>query len=426
MGRRYTSPEILYTLFGFLHVVSLFYFSLNPDEFQRFLRLEIEPSLDAVYQVCFFKILIDIVYLIVSVSYSGKAGAGFITTFMRISRLDIALRSIPEIKAFALLLFFVGLIFTYLLINYAGGLAHLWVNIGMRSDLFEGSGAYLTIARNSLQFSGFLLFIVYAMRRKVLVGVFWVILVGVFLGLTGSRSSFIFLVFAAALFYYSKIKEPRFSLNLIICFFVFMVLFASLGKLRHNSISDYGGPLNFVSSAVTEMPSHLVDYVSQLRRDVVILRYFGDHEFWYGDQYRSLLMAPLPRNYFPEKPVLDGGRYVVGMYEGLSVEPVMKLKKLPTTGWPEGNMAGYMNFGLVGLIAYTIISAVIVKSVYVSSLVGSLALNFLYAYVVFIVPVTFDPYGMFKFALYLATLFLFGLFFFVFRIFHTAFRRSLL
>ena len=426
MGRRYTSPEILYTLFGFLHVASMFYFSLNPDEFQRFLGLDIEPSLDAVYQVSFFKILIDIVYLIVTVFYSGKAGAGFITSFMRISRLDIALRSIRELKAFALLLFFVGLIFTYLLINYAGGLTHLWANIGMRSELFEGSGLYFTIARNSLQFSGFLLFITCAMRGKVLAGVFWIILVGAFLGLTGSRSSFVFLVFAAALFYYSMIKKSRISLKLTICFFVLIVLFASLGKLRHNSISDYDDPLNFVSSAIIEMPRHLAPYVSQLRRDVVILEYFENHEFWYGAQYLSLLMAPLPRNYFPAKPVLDGGRYVTGMYVGLTVEPVMKLWELPITGWPEGNMAGYINFGLLGLIAYTIISAVIVKSVYISSLVGSLTLNFLYAYVVFIVPLTLDPYGIFKFTLCLATLFLFGLLFFVFRVFYTAFRRIFL
>ena len=152
-------------------------------------------------------------------------------------------------------------------------------------------------------------------------------------------------------------------------------------------------------------------YFSKIRKDAVILDYFDNHSYWYGEQYKTLLTAFIPRSLYEDKPIVDGGRLVYSMYFGNDVLPVMKIDAVPKTGWPEGNMAGFMNFGYVGLVLFTIFSALFIKNLYLISKKYSYSLFFIYLFTVFMGPMALDPYSIFRFVGYLVPVILILLFF---------------
>jgi len=149
-----------------------------------------------------------------------------------------------------------------------------------------------------------------------------------------------------------------------------------------------------------------VPYVSKIRRHVVILDYFEKNDFWMGKQYLTLLTAFIPRSVYSDKPVVDGGRLVLGMFQGYDVSPLSSVEELPTTGWPEGNLSGYMNFGVPGFVFLTILNALLVKNLYLA-IPKFQPLLFVYLSSSFLGIITVDPYSIFKFMSFLILFYFF-------------------
>jgi len=97
---------------------------------------------------------------------------------------------------------------------------------------------------------------------------------------------------------------------------------------------------------------------------VLIVSYFDNHQYWLGSAYFSLLAAPIPRGVWADKPPVDSGVYLRNIALGAEVNPPVPLNQLIPTGYTERNWAGYMNYGLFGLIALHVFSGALFALVY--------------------------------------------------------------
>mgnify|MGYP001110192343 CR=1 FL=1 len=403
-SRGFFSPEVLYILFSSLHVFSLFFFSLDSAGLVGFLGYDLEKVQHSLLLSVILKVILDIVYILASLTVKSSLFFSWVSFPGRILSVDYNVRNVHALYSFAWTVSFFGAFFLYILIMKSGGLLYLWSNMGQRSVIFEGSGQYLVLAEVFLQSGVFLFMLVWVLGFNRISSILIIIVSVILLGLFGGRSPVLYAIFLIACVFYVRYKEFVFRLSHVGIVFGFLIFFSVVGALRDsNGLNQFRlDPVGFVASSVVDFPGRIAPYFSKIKRDIVIYEYFEDHNYWFGAQYESLLASPIPRSLFPDKPVIDGGRLVKAMHQGESVSPVSRIDEVPTTGWPEGNMAGYMNFGLIGLFLYTIASAFFVKSVYIQCFCNSRRnwLLSVYVYCVFLGPLAFDPYSLFRFAGY--------------------------
>lgn len=397
------SPEFLYVVFSFSHIFSLLFFAFNREFFNDYLRLDFHQNYENIMVVVFLKILIDLCYLATSFLLKKPFLVNLFLMPNRITGLDFDPRLGNILKWFGYLLALLGVWFMFIVIQRAGGLLNLWLNLSERSLLLQGAGVSLILSETFLQFSAFVLFLFSIHHRRTYFAFSIVLIFSGILAMIGGRSPVIFLWFMTFLTYFTffsmfKLKLRYYGIGVII-----LILAVSIGKLREpeSVILFAQNPSEFFVEATFEIPRHAAPYLSKIRRHVVILDYFDNHDFWYGEQYYSLLTSVIPRALYADKPVIDGGRLVRSMYDGGHTLPVMKIDEVPNTGWPEGNMAGFMNFGYLGLLLFTMMSALFIKNLYLISRRSSFGLFFIYIYTVFMGPMALDPYSIFRYVGYL-------------------------
>jgi hypothetical protein len=408
-----SSPEFLYVLFSFLHIFSLLVFSLDKSLFQNYLRVDFDSNYEKIVLSIILKILIDLIYLTISICHKKPFLVGLYVLPYKVTGIDFNPRMGKILKLFGYLIAFLGLLLLFIGIERSGGLVFLWLNIAQRAILFEESGIFLLIAETLLQFSAFILYLYYIYNKKFYFSVFLILLFSISLALIGGRSPVIFLLYVIILTHFTFFSKFKFKLSFAVIFLCFLVLALGVGKLRESNALTLlkKSPQEFIVETLVELPRHVAPYFSKIRRDLVIINYFDEHSYWYGQQYYTLLTSVIPRVFYEDKPVIDGGRLVSAMRSSNNVSPVMKIDEVPKSGWPEGNMAGFMNFGYFGLILFTAVVSLLIKNLYLISKRYSYSLFFIYLFTVFLGPVGLDPYSIFRFIGYIGPIILMLLFF---------------
>lgn len=302
--------------------------------------------------------------------------------------------------------------FYLLFLEKIGGLFGLWAQLHMRTTLSAGLG-YYQVAYTSLFFIGGVLLLTCLFRRRN-----WLLASGLFcvyaaiFASTGQRApvgAFIFALILSWHFYVAPVKRilnaPRIGLLLVLL--VFMIQVAQWRDNSQNG-SAYDG-----SSGVPSEIEKLILRLGVIERQVVVLGYFSQHSHWYGSSYLGLMQAYRLRSEAWDKPPVDSGVYLKAIADGMVVVPPVPLTQLQATSWPEGNLAGYMNFSFIGLAILCLLSGVILGLAYqlVLSNPGAVMAVLLYASVSFMGAPSLSPFGLVQLILKLLPLILVGFLF---------------
>lgn len=265
-------------------------------------------------------------------------------------------------KTISIVFFAIGLFFYFFFVSVVGGFSNIFSNIGARQDVYSGYGYLMRFATILLQFVSLLVFVKFYSKNR-LISLIAIIISVVLLLMLGSRTSAFGFLFAFIVTYHFTIKPLKLKLYYLPLGLFFLVAAVALGDLRTK------GEVGFNEKQATDLAvqsffESLLPYAFQIRRDVTILEYFSGNEYWYGKSYSSVLLAPIPRALYADKPPVDTGRYVVAMQSGFNINPPVPSNNLPNYGWPPSLMEGYMNFGYIGLIFIVTLSVLVISLVY--------------------------------------------------------------
>ena len=298
-----------------------------------------------------------------------------------------------------ILILVVGLIFFLKMIFSIGGFFVFYSDISHRYQLLAGHGLSLKLSTIFIQLS-FLYFFLKSYKYSV-VNAYIILIFGIFiLFLFGSRTPAIFLLFTSLVsvhFIYLKFKITYKLFSMLITLLIVSVY---ISLLRFNELPDFS-VLSFNETSFALWYGVIGAYFTHIVRDSVIISYFDKNEYWLGLGFSSLIYSFVPRSFYPEKPVIDNGLYVVAMTIGQHVEPPMLPHDLPNYGWPEGYMSGFMEGGWLGLITVIVISSLIIAYVFTKLVKSHFKVEWLFFYSIF----------MFRQPLYLSNVDIFNILF---------------
>lgn len=369
------SPHAIFIYFAFIPAFSNLYFSINTDAFENIIFSQVQPVFQnySLVNVALFLTIIGNLFIYFGItvgSITSNKYFSFVLNKVFVSRLSYKAHTNSfdrSILKFAIISFFLGFLSFLVLISKMGGLSQIWSELHLRSSNNAGLGYYQTFYMISIQFSSMILIWYFSKYKKkiqlILTYLFSVFLVG---GL-GARGPVIIYIISIIIMRHFLIKKinvifNRKTISLLIVLPIFIV---ALLQLRKNSLSYFiENTDELVEKTIKDFESGFIARVGRIERDIVILGYFNENNFWYGKSYLGLLSAPIPRSIYADKPPVDSGMYLRAMAVGDIVVPPMPVYKLRTSSWPEHNWVGYMNFGLIGFLIFYFLSGLLLGKIF--------------------------------------------------------------
>jgi len=370
------SPGSIFVYFSFLSGFTLFWFSLSNASIERL----VFDVVDGIYRdmglvrEAYLYTLLGIVATYIGIFVGGAVkhpyfnhvldgivGAGILEKNTK----DVCRRGCFRTG----MMIFLSGVFVYVYFIYQmGGLTDLWLNLNERVGRSAGLG-YLQGFYTFSVFLGSLLIVYSCFRRRSFLVATLVILGAIFiLASLGQRGPVAEYIFALIILYHYKVKTIRRILTfkkIFLCLLLLMFMVVSVQFRVPGSIEKYAAaPGELLVDVSNTFERHVIARFGRVERDIVVLKYFKDNELWYGASYSSLITAPLPRNIYEEKPPVDTGRYLLAMSKGEIIYPPIPVSDLPSSSWPDGNWAGYMNFHFPGFILAFFLSGLILGMVY--------------------------------------------------------------
>ncbi len=282
-------------------------------------------------------------------------------------------------------------------IEKMGGISSLWTQIYLRTTLAAGLG-YYQIFYTSLLFIGgvLVLSVLFQQQKWVFAGLAFLFFAIIFAS-TGQRAPVATFVFALLLSWHYNVEKINrlFSITRLLIFIglvSFMFIFVQY-RVGADSVEQ---DRQSISEFIEEFEVDVISRLGIIERQVVVLGYFANHDVWYGRSYLGLLEAYRPRSTNSSKAPVDTGIYLKALADGMEVYPPMPVEELQPTSWPEGNLAGFMNFHIVGLILLPLISGWIIGSFYRNTIIYSGALGpvIVYSLFAYMAPPSLSPFGI--------------------------------
>ena len=238
------------------------------------------------------------------------------------------------------------------LMNSLGGIAYVLLNFQDRLTEFSSdTSIYL---RYSISFGMIAVYYYYLMGKKnaFITCALIQVIIYVCMGERGGIiSQLVFPLFVAY-----QLKNGRMmSLKKLSIASIFLVLFYEV----FGFIRDYD-----VEVTAGNMVSNLVDTFAYEPHFIISseLIYLIDSEqvdYTFGSPLLNIFFAPFPRSLFPWKPKFIGDSALVGS--------IILGRDTDVYGLPPSNFSwGYLNFGFIGVVLFSIISALAMKWLYVS------------------------------------------------------------
>lgn len=353
-------------LFFLVSTIPYYYVVFYDSNFFNRRLLDSPLIIDFDYAVPVVSLLVSIsffAYMLGSRSYSTWLDSLLVkassSRFLRIH--DQAFKFFPWVIIYSL-----GVLILYFHVYAMGGVQYIWSNIGKRTELQEGLGYsmyffewFITLGVMGILYYGFSKGFFFRFFC------FFVFLIGfVLLGLTGGRAPQLFLLWSCLFLIHFNYGKINFSV-LVSLFFVFifvLFVFSIVGVHRESYHHDEVG-LD-VESVKSEFFYTATQRLSDLDRNIAIVSYFNENDFWFGRSYLNLFYSPIPRNIYPDKPAISDGRYVRTLVDIGEVNPNDPSGKLVSSSWPARNWIGYMNFYIFGLFFLSFCSGFILTAIY--------------------------------------------------------------
>jgi len=188
-------------------------------------------------------------------------------------------------------------------------------------------------------------------KTRDLITLFFLFLVASSLPFVASvRGEIVYLLFALAIvrhYMYRPLKLPVLAFLLAASF----SLLAVMQELRREAYNQQNAePVSIVETMV-----YSAHFVGVGKTSVIVEKVPRENDFLYGSSYAALLIAPVPRVIWPDKPVVRIGQFVgIELFERETV-----------TGVPPGLIGeAYLNFGWFGVFIVCLLFGLICGWIY--------------------------------------------------------------
>jgi hypothetical protein len=344
----------------------LFYLYNNPDEIHPYVIIHIK-DLDGVFlEHLFYKFIFILISFIAIIKFNPR-GLILINSF-RINRIS------PVRINLIIIFFLLAMLLSYFLfLNAVGGFEYLFMNMHNKTKVVAGTSLYrnmfLTTGMLTL---GFYIHHISISKRKSRIKILFLLILILFvvsiLASYGERKNPIVVIAMVLILWNFKIKQINIFSYKNLFLFLIIVFFASLGPiLRHKGAMDFyiGNPTDlFIDSAKNMI--ELFRRFSEVDQSLFIYSHFDDYKkLWWGSSFSDLITGFIPSAWYYDKPPLDEGVYIYALAHFQDVSPPTPFHTMTPVGWPLSRVtAGYVNFGIFGVIVYAFLTGYILKYFY--------------------------------------------------------------
>lgn len=391
--------------FGFVEAACLAWMAVSPSAIDRIVFAQVSQEYHSYNLVIYSYLFLLIVFFFSSL---GVLLGSYCTLRARVSVLinicSRPSRKLVESPFVAFLLFLLGVVVYIVFVLKVGGLAFLWKHIHARTSLTAGLGYYQVLYESLILIGAVAAYVYLINRRKYFVCFLLMAMSMIILSSTGQRAPLAFFIFSLVMAHHYLVGEMsrlfsagRFFIVLLIILFMFLSVQIRPGQSFNNGILD-----RFEKDVVSRLTS--------VERGVVAIGYFQNNNYWGLSSYESLLYAPVPRSTYHDKPPVDTGVYLNYLRLGGDITPPVPASHLPSSSWPDDFLAGYMAFGVMGMIIISLSSGLISGLAYnmfinnKSSLLALLLASFL----LFMGPLPMSPLGIVRLFSFFAPLIILG------------------
>lgn len=376
-GRDVFSPGRVFAYFGIIYSASLAWFAFDVSLIEELIFTKVSTdyqNINLVERVYLYSaVLLVVSYL--GITFGAKVRHSLfiklmnvLFSFGKLNRDDASLKFSSRATVASGVIFFTGIVLYLYFIGHMGGLGNLWANLNERTERAAGLGYLQQLYTFCVVVGSTILFNLFVKSRRRFLAAIVVLITIFILGSLGQRGPVVAYIFSLFVVYNYKIKRFRhlvtiknISLGLgLLVFMLSAVQFRVSGALERYQ----NDPMMLLTDSRDTFGRHIIQRFGRVERDIVILEYFDRHPFWMGASYYSLVTAPIPRTYYPDKPPVDTGRYLLAMSQGEIIQPPVSIANLPSSSWPDGNWAGYMNFGVLGLVVTFFLSGALLGAFY--------------------------------------------------------------
>jgi hypothetical protein len=366
------NPVAMLSLFSALDAISLIWFAVYPDHREALIYSQIYSTEHKTITVVLLSYLISIV------GYLCMASTLFILLPRKYFHLNLKIETMQNKNYYGLVFWLIGILLTFNSVIDFGGVHELWFVYVLQGREPDGIGYVHLISHGFICIGGAILYQNFYKLKKYL-AIFLMLGVSIFfLAIFGRRSPvllFIMMILFTHNYKIKKIKNLFTGITLAVgSFFLLLALF--LVSLRPSSDTYLIGDNTTIGFKIA---GDLIMRVGTLERKMVVIGYFNLDNLWFGQSYYSIISAPIPRSIFIEKPVVDTGIYIKDIAENGTTVVNRDVALLPATSWPDGNLAGWMNFHFIGFIFLTIFSGIIYGGFY--RYMRNKEFNFSYIYI---------------------------------------------
>lgn len=242
-----------------------------------------------------------------------------------------------------ILLFLIAVISFYYLMNALGGVAYVLLHFQDRLTEFSNeTNLYL---RYFVSYGIISVLYFYVMRKKKWLILSFIIQMLMYIAM-GERGGLITLLFFP-LFIAFQIKQGHAveTKKLVVGLILLVLLYEGFGMVRDYDIEVSTSSL---FSNIVDTFAHETHFV--ISSELLYLMEKGNVDYLWGAPLLNIFVAAFPRKYFPWKPTYIADSALVGS--------LILGRDDHVFGMPPGNfMWGYLNFGIVGVILFSIVSA---------------------------------------------------------------------
>lgn len=402
------------SFFAMIESIIMFWFAINVDSIFNIVLREVSEkfiSYENVIIAYLFSIISYSFIIFGAIIFSNKKS----NVLLSIDRYILNLRYICEKTFFpAFIIFLIAIIIYFIFLMEIGGIKELIINRASRTIFLIGKGGYILLYSNLILFSGLIISIYFLNKKKYIYFLIYFTIIILVEITSGSRYYVILYIFSLYIIYNYKVSEMRSFISIKFLFIGILSIFILLISVyfRNSNLDDKVEISTFIEE-------HLLKRYLKIERQVTVIGAFNEQHFWYGKTYLSLLDIFLVRSENSIKQPIDTGVYLKALAEGDIILPPLSANELPATSWPEENLSGYMNFGILGYILLCFLSGAILGLSYrLYKKTKSFGSIMLYSVFIFMNTINLSPYGIFNILTIMFFLIIIGAFYKFLKIFN--------